>query len=221
MEPEHRLTRLIFGHRVSCVDGVFGDLEDVVIDPGRRSVTHLVVQPGQFLGRARLIPVNLAFDGAVRDEISLECTLARAGRLPSVHHLVSLRTGQIPVDDDEAAVGVKRVFAMPPYDVGAMFDFRPDPDPEVVMIYDRLPRGDVEIRPASEVLTTDGHRAGTIHGLMVSATQITHVLLRRGHRWRRRERAVPVGAVGRLATDSIDLVLSSSQLDSLPWKRVT
>ena len=56
--------RLDLGSPVRCTDEAFGELADVVIDPGTRRVTHLVVQPHQRDEQARLVPVDRARAGA-------------------------------------------------------------------------------------------------------------------------------------------------------------
>ena len=50
----------ILGSSVSCRDGPCGELTRIVVDPGPRSVTHLVVTPPQRGEAARLVPVRLA-----------------------------------------------------------------------------------------------------------------------------------------------------------------
>ena len=58
--------RLQLGGPVRCADGPFGDLADVVMDPIRKRVTHLVVEPKGSPGLARLVPVELAEGGEER-----------------------------------------------------------------------------------------------------------------------------------------------------------
>ena len=48
----------ILGSSVSCRDGPCGELTRIVVDPGPRSVTHLVVTPPQRGEAARLVPVR-------------------------------------------------------------------------------------------------------------------------------------------------------------------
>ena len=52
--------RLELGKHIHCTDGEVGELADVVVDPVKRRVTHLVVQPHGNLGPARLVPADLA-----------------------------------------------------------------------------------------------------------------------------------------------------------------
>ena len=51
--------RLELGAPVRCTNEELGELADVVIDPVRKRVTHLVVQPRHEHGLARLVPVEL------------------------------------------------------------------------------------------------------------------------------------------------------------------
>ena len=50
----------ILGSSVSGRDGPCGELTGIVVDPGPRTVTHLVVKPPQRGEAARLVPVRLA-----------------------------------------------------------------------------------------------------------------------------------------------------------------
>ena len=64
-----------------------------------------------------------------------------------------------------------------------------------MLSYDRIPKGGAEIRRASAVMSADGHELGEVDGLLVDAEDnITHLVLRHGHLWRRREVTIPIGA---------------------------
>ncbi len=84
-------------------------------------------------------------------------------------------------------------------------------DPHVAVTYDRIPKGEVEIRRASNVISLDGHRLGDVEGFLVDrGERVTHVVLERGHVFGRREVTVPIEAVARVATDSVTLGLTTS-----------
>ena len=59
--------RLILDCSVTCADGAFGELSDVIIDPGTLRVTHLVVQPPEHHHLARLLPLSCARSGERAD----------------------------------------------------------------------------------------------------------------------------------------------------------
>ena len=217
--------RLEIGDRVRCTDGVYGELADIVIDPLEKRVTHLVVHPEQGEGEARLVPIQL---GKGRDdeqrEIELECTLDEAQGFESVHEVAFLRLGESPTEDPDWDIGVEEVLAMPYY---AGLDDDPysaepvEPASGVTMYYDRVPKGEVEVRRASAVISADGHSLGEVDGFVVDADEhITHFVLERGHLWGRKEVTIPIGAVARVESDAVHVALSKDEVGALPAVRV-
>lgn len=143
--------------------------------------------------------------------------------LPPVQGVVALQVGEPPSeaqpDDPDWDVGVREVSWMPQSDTGAMIDY-PEPEPEMMMTYDRVPKGAVEIRHTTPVATAEGDDAGRLVGVLVDGGQITHLLLRSGRLWRRRELALPIKALDTLTTDNIKLGLTRAQLRELRSQRV-
>lgn len=210
--------RLELGSPVRCTDGPFGEVADVVVDPIARRVTHLVVAPKHRHGLARLVPIDLA---AATNEghaaVSLRCTVQDARHLPSVQEFAYLRLGEFPADDPDWDVGIDDVLALPYYDYGAFGEPTIVFDPNVPMMYDRVPKGEVEIRRASAVMSADGHRLGHVDGFLVdNDDQVTHVVLERGHLWGRRDLTIPVGAVAQVKTDSVTVRLTKDEVAALP-----
>ena len=214
--------RLEIGNRVRCTDGVYGELADIVIDPLEKRVTHLVVQPEQGEGEARLVPIQLAMGrDDEQHEIELECTLDEAQGFESVHEFAYLRLGESPAEDPDWDVGVEDVLAMPYY---AGLDEGTYPgalDSHVTMHYDRVPKGQVEVRRSSAVMSADGHSLGEVDGFVVDADEhITHFVLERGHMWGRKEVTIPIGAVAKVESDSVHVALSKDEVGALPAVRV-
>jgi sporulation protein YlmC with PRC-barrel domain len=214
--------RLEIGNRVRCTDGVYGELADIVIDPLEKRVTHLVVQPERGEGEARLVPIELAKgrDDEQR-EIELECTLDEAQGFESVHESAYLRLGAIPAEDPDWDVGVQDVLAMPYYPGLDVAAYPGGLDSHVTMSYDRVPKGEVEVRRASAVISADGHSVGEVDGFVVDADEhITHFVLERGHLWGRKEVTIPIGAVARVESDAVHVALSKDEVGALPAVRV-
>ena len=204
---------LKLGVPVNCADGRFGQLADLVIDPTRRSVTHLVVQPDD--GARRLVPQELAAAGG-GGGISLSCSTDEARKLPSVQEFEYLRMGETHADDPEWDVGIEDVLAMPYY---SSSDLAMDPafvDDSMARTYDRVPKGEVEIRRTSAVYSTDGHHLGHVDGFVVDGEDITHFVLERGHMWGKRDVTIPIGAVGEVANDTVTLSLTKDEVGELP-----
>ncbi len=217
--------RLDLGSPVRCTDDAFGELADVVIDPETRRVTHLVVRPHQRDEQARLVPVDRARAGETSDAtISLGCTVAEMRGFELVQESAYVRLGEVPVEDPDWDVGIEQPLALPPstgmgaFGVGAG---AVDVDPHVMLSYDRIPMGEVEIRRASSVTSADDHHLGHVDGFVLdSEQQVAHVVLEHGHLWGRREVVIPAVAVARVETDAVVLTLSKDAVGALPSARV-
>jgi hypothetical protein len=209
--------KLELGSPVRCTDGRFGELADIVIDPTARRVTHLVVAPRHRHGLARLVPIELARGHNGRATVSLACTLEYARQLPSVQEFAYLRLGEFPANDPDWDIGIENVLALPYYGYAGFGEPPVAYDPHLSMAYDRVPKGEVEIRRASEVLSADGHRLGHVDGFLVADDdKITHVVLERGHLWGRRDVTIPIVVVSRVTTDSVTVRLTKDQVGALP-----
>ena len=205
---------LELGAVLRCTDGVFGELGDLVVDPTSRTVTHLVARPQGLDGVARLVPVGLARrldDG--KPDVSLGCSLADVQQLDYVQDYADLSEDGLPKDGPEWDVGLETVLASPEYGVGMVGDsFN-----AVGMLFDRVPKGEVEIARTSAVVAADGSVLGRLDGLDVdSAGAITQFAVERGHLWWRRTVAVPIGAVSRIENDTLTLSLTDKEFKGLP-----
>ena len=215
--------RLDLGSPVRCTDGAFGELSDVVIDPKTRRVTHLVVQPHHHDEQARLVAVDRAQAGDSSDAtISLGCTIAEMSAFELVRESAYLRLGEVPVEDPDWDVGIEDPLALPPpTGMGTFGAGGVDIDPHVMLSYDRIPMGEVEIRRASSVTSADGHHLGHVDGFVLDGEQqIAHLVLEHGHLWGRREVVIPASAVDRVETDEVTLTLSKDEVGALPSTRV-
>jgi hypothetical protein len=138
--------------------------------------------------------------------------LEEARKFPTVEEVAYLRLGEAVVDDPNWDVGVSQVLAMPYYEAGySPGNYLEDTG----MIYDRIPKGEVEIRRASGVDSADGHHLGHVDGFIVDDEHITHLVLERGHLWGKREIAIPIGAVADVLTDAVTLKLSKDEVGAL------
>lgn len=208
----NRLLRLKLEGPVDCTDGKWGKLRGLVIDPVRKSVTHLVVEPGRMPASARIVPIEIGRNAGGGSALIIDCTIAEAQSQPLAEALAFSHGGRLTADDPDWDVGVADTIEMPYQDGGPFVDYSPDPDPRIMMSYDRVPKGMVEIRRISSVTTADGQIAGRLEGVVVDGRQITHVIVVRGYLWRRRQIAVPIEAVSKIATDDVSLALSRREL---------
>jgi hypothetical protein len=185
------------GADVSCTDGACGEVARVVVEPAVPAVTHLVVDR-QYQGR--LVPLGLV--DAATGEIRLRCTIAEFDNLE-------------PAD---TTVLPQERFEEPRWDVlGVASRARLSPTSLPPVTYEALPFGEMAVRGGEHVHATDGD-IGQVRGLVIDSAshQVTHVLLREGHVFGRKEVAIPVGAVTGVGADGIRLNLTKQQVQGLP-----
>jgi sporulation protein YlmC with PRC-barrel domain len=197
-----------------------GELADLVIDPVEKRVTHLVVKPRHGVGEAHLVPIELARSGDGPDVV-LECTAGEVLDLPHVEEFAYVRLDEVPTADAEWDVGVTRVLALPYYQADGLGVYAGGFGQDAGIVYDRIPKGEVEVRRSSNVMTSDGHYVGDVDGFLVDdEDHITHFVLERGHLWGRREVTVPIGAVAKVESDTVTVDLSVEEIGALPAHKV-
>jgi hypothetical protein len=208
---------LALGTTVRCSDGAVRELADIVVDgPGRR-VTHLVVQPKRQHEEARLVSLELVGEDA-NGAVSLFCTAETLDGLERVREYAYLPAGQQPEENPQWDVGVEDVLVVPSVEPLDMAE--PEFDPNVNLMYDRVPKGDVELRLTSSVYSVDEHRVGSVNGVVVGEDGvITMLTLQRGHLWWRREVSVPVDAIASLENDLATLAVEKDELKRFPSRR--
>jgi len=185
------------GARAHCSDGPGGKVIRIVIDPGTRTVTHLAIEPSHHCAPARLVPLDLV--DAAGSEIRLRCTLAEFGHL-------------------DTAEEIQMVEDIAPADFGPVDLASPlaTAQPMEVTVEDVVPPGETEVRQGDYVQAVDGE-IGQVQGVIIDRGdhRMTHVLLKEGHLWGRKEVAIPASAVTDV-TDGFVLNLTKKQVEDLP-----
>jgi len=203
--------RLELGKRVRCADGAQRELADVVIDAATKSVTHVVVQPHDDHDAARLVPIQLA-KGGDGPELSLTCTSESLQDFEPVAAHAYLRTGERIEEDSNWDVGVEDLQPVPQYAPTAFGEFG-EYGQDAVVTYDRVPKGEIELRHASDVYSADRHHLGSVDGVVVDpAHRIRHLLLERGHLWWKKELEIPAAAISKFENDMVVLGVDKSEL---------
>jgi sporulation protein YlmC with PRC-barrel domain len=192
------MAEFTLGARASCPDGFCGVVSRTILDPAARTVTHLVIGPRHGAG-GRLVPLDLV--EAAAGEIRLRCTLDEFGRLD-------------PAEETELVDGGYG-------DAGAMAMGGSVPGMGLgystpLVVEHAVPLGDIEVERHESVHAMDGH-IGQVEGFAVDPAdqKVTHVLLKEGHLWGRRQVAIPVSAVASVDA-GIRLNITKQQVEDLP-----
>jgi sporulation protein YlmC with PRC-barrel domain len=192
------MAEFTLGARASCPDGFCGVVSRTILDPAARTVTHLVIGPRHGAG-GRLVPLDLV--EAAAGEIRLRCTLDEFGRLDPAEETELVDGGY----GDAGAMGMGG--SVPGMSLGYSTP---------LVVEHAVPLGDIEVERHESVLAMDGH-IGQVEGFAVDPAdqKVTHVLLKEGHLWGRRQVAIPVSAVESVDA-GIRLNITKQQVEDLP-----
>ena len=184
------------GAKASCSDGSCGEVRRTILDPATLTVTHLVIEPRHDRAKGRLVPLELV--DAAAPEIRLRCTLAEFERLE-------------PSEEVELAEGMDFGGSTSGTGIGMGLGQRTP-----VVVNHAVPLGETEVEPHDSVRAVDG-AIGRVEGFVVDPVhhQVTHILLKEGHLWGRKEVAIPVSAVASLDA-GIRLNITKKQVEDLP-----
>jgi sporulation protein YlmC with PRC-barrel domain len=211
--------RLDLDSPVRCSDGDVGELADIVLEPQTRRVTHLVVAPHNRPQDARLVPIAMLRRDDAGPGLALDGTAAEIEALEGVHESEYVRLGETPEPGETWDRGIEQAEALPflAADYGTTGTAPVDPDPHVVYSYDRVPKGEVEVRRKSTVISADNHAVGHVDGLVIddAGGQLSHVVLEHGHLWGKREVSIPVDGIDSVRNDEIVLSLTKDQVGAL------
>jgi hypothetical protein len=208
--------RLDFGATVHCTDGDAGELTGVVIEEDTRRLTHLVVRSSS--RHARLVPLALVASSTGK-EVALACSSGDFAALTEAHGSAYVGWDEEPGVGEGYRVGVEDVTALAYPDLGEMGGYVGEIDSNVVLTYDRVPAGCVELRGSSAVLFGDGHHLGHLTGWIVRDDRPAELVLARGHLWGTREISIPVREIASFDNDVVRVALTVDQLDELPSTR--
>jgi sporulation protein YlmC with PRC-barrel domain len=192
------MAEFTLGARASCPDGFCGVVSRTILDPAARTVTHLVIGPRHGTG-GRLVPLDLV--EAAAGEIRLRCTLDEFGRLDPAEETELVDGGY----GDAGAMGMGG--SVPGMGLGYSTP---------LVVEHAVPLGDIEVERHESVHAMDGH-IGQVEGFAVDPAdqKVTHVLLKEGHLWGRRQVAIPVSAVASVDA-GIRLNITKQQVEDLP-----
>lgn len=201
--------RLKLDAKLRCADGLRAKLSDVVIEPALRRVTHVVVEARGDV--ARLVPVDL-----VATPAKLRCTGAELLTFEPIREYAFLHLDEYPKGDSEHDVGVESMITTPTSDAVGYGGFAGELDTGIGLVYDRIPRGDAELRSSSDVYSSDGHRLGHVDSVLVLDGTLTHIVAREGRFWHSHTRAIPVESVSGIGTDRVETSLARAEATALP-----
>ena len=83
--------------------------------------------------------------------------------------------------------------------------------------HEHIPAGEVVIRRGTPVKATDGE-VGKVDEFLVDPenNNISHLILREGHLWGKKDVTIPVSEIDKIAEDGVYLKLDKEAIETLP-----
>jgi hypothetical protein len=190
------------GVNVECADGACGRSQYVILDPANAAVTHVVVGETDISAKPRLVPITYV-TGASSDIIRLKCSRAELQTLPLFSEY------ETNIQDGRYLAYLPSEFWM-----GPLMSYWPAVRPPERRY---VPKGELPIRRGAQVEASNGH-IGSVDEFLVEpgSGQITHLVLREGHLWGRRDVLIPAAEIDRIEQDTVYLRINKERAGALP-----
>ncbi|GIU84538.1 MAG: hypothetical protein KatS3mg008_1313 [Acidimicrobiales bacterium] len=203
-----RAEELRVGANVVASDGEAGRLDALVVDPVREAVTHLVVDERGRPTR-RLVPIGKVAD-ADPGEVRLACSREELAAMEPFDEYRYLRPDEAAAVGSDALVLDPGFYFLEPYAVPV--------DPGLVEGLEKVPPDEVAFHRGAEVVSADGERLGLVDEFLVhpSDGSVTHVILRKGHVFRKADVVIPISSVEKFEEDKVRLGLTRQEVERLP-----
>jgi sporulation protein YlmC with PRC-barrel domain len=180
-----------------CADGDGGEVAGVLFEEAARKVTHVIVRPKETGMVRRLLPLD-AVTEAASAEVHTRLTMQEVAALPTA-------------DDIQILPNIE------PVDMGMMGT----PMAEMPVAVPTLPTGSIALERVDDVNASDG-RVGRLDAVLIdpASNALTHIVLREGHLWAKKDVTVPIAHVTKIEEDAVTLDLTKHQVGQLPSVKV-
>jgi len=197
-----------------------GTIEQVVVDPRTKEVSHAIVQQGFLFTESKVLPVDLIAE-ATDERVTLKEDVDDLKALSKFEESYYVRGG-VPSDappTTPAVNGAWPLYYFPPNEPGK--GLVPKESAAHTSRYIRrtdrnVPEGAVVLEEKAKVMSAAGEHVGDVAKVLADAesNRITHILISRGLLFKE-ERLVPVSWIDKVAEETVHLAVESSLLNTL------
>jgi hypothetical protein len=190
------------GVEVLCGGKTCGRSIALVLNPVTDEVTHVVVREHSGPHEERMVPSNVIERGE-KGELVLNATREELAGMEPFQEAHFFRTR---VDHHVAGMGYTWPYVT--HDREPLY---------ILEIEERIPHGEVAVHRGAKVLASDGP-VGKVDEFLVTkeGLHVTHLVLREGHLWGKRDVAIPVSKIERMSEETVYLRLSKKEVEALP-----
>ena len=195
--------------QVECTDGNFGRSVCLLINPVIDQVTHLVVKEDPSPYGEYMVPISFVTETKF-DSIRLNCSKAEIAKMDLFIQMTVIEQ-RAPVQSFGSGGGVSGIgsFYLPYVTTDKTID---------VSVEDQqIPSGELAVSRGTRVEASDGD-VGHVDEFVVNPENghITHLVLREGHLWGKKDVIIPVSEIGETRDDTVFLKLDKAQIEALP-----
>jgi sporulation protein YlmC with PRC-barrel domain len=192
---------------VCCSDGACGKSTAIIVEPDTEQVTHFVVQAE---GCRYLVPIEAIAESAP-DYIRLHWSRQELAAAAPFEKTV------FAGEDLGAYVAPSMAGASIGWPYGAENEYMLEAAAAAYVPVEQIPEGERAIHSGAYVEATDGGVGQVEEFLIDPATgRITHLVLRKGHLWGKRDVTIPLDQIDRVEDDVVYLKLSKEAVVGLP-----
>jgi uncharacterized protein YrrD len=188
--------------RVTCKDEHCGHSTCVILDPRSERVTHVIVRERGLAGLEHLVPVD-KIRSSTENGITLGCSFKE---LQSMKEFISTEFMQL---DSPFLTYLSGEYMLWPYMVA---------DNRTITFHrEQVPAGELVIHNGTAVYAQDG-KIGQVDEFIFESDDdhITHLVLREGHLWGKKEIAIPVESIQSIQEDAVILKMTKKSIEKLP-----
>lgn len=199
-----------------------GGIDRVVIDPGSKEITHIVVRKGALLHKDKVVPAEL-IQYTADDRIVL--SLAAGGDLESLpdfeeDYYVPASTREVP----RGRFGSGSIMPLYWYPAASGAPYGLDAGPPALAARPRslvnIPDHTVALKEGARVTSSDDEHVGDIHKVYTDAgsNRVSQIVIKSGI-LDKKERLIPIEWVDQIDEEEIHLSVSSEMVEWLPEYR--
>jgi sporulation protein YlmC with PRC-barrel domain len=185
---------------VRCTDEPCGKSNCVILNPITDQITHIVVQGSSFPYLKRLVPVD-KIKQTTPDMIQLKCDLYEYVTMPEF-----IQEEFIIPDPYGKNQEIPTTMLLPYAMVMGT----------VTIEHEHIPPDELAIHRGTPVIAIDG-RVGQVDEFLIEpkSGHITHLVLREGHLWGKKDVSIPVSKIDRIDKDSVYLKIGKQEVEAL------
>jgi sporulation protein YlmC with PRC-barrel domain len=172
----------------------------VIIKPTTKEITHLVVSNESVPGTEYLVSLDHVRESSP-NLIRLNCSCKELSEMPIFAEVQF-------VPSDLSGFSGRSYMMWPYYPLGASY---------MTVKNEYIPADELEIRRSARVEAVDGH-VGRVDEFLINPSndQITHLVMREGHLWGKKDVTIPVSQIDHYEDNTVYLKLTKEDIEKLP-----